>query len=354
MKAHSTLSWLQVLRGGAALAVLFFHLRPHWNLDPFLSKINFWFEYAFWGVDIFFVLSGFVVYRTAVAAARSDKSGFVFVLKRYLRIYLGYVPVFVAFLAYMTFVQNKSVPDAEKLIRSLLLTYPNIWDNVLPTAWSLTLELWFYLWITVIVFFLPNRERFVAGLCAFLVLWGVFWLVLNREAVYGGALPLRYWLSGLGVEFLAGALLAIQYEKSGHAFAFGVQKSMAVLMLVVMLLTAGTFSPWFDRVEVARISVYGLSAVMVVYWFLTLESTTCRPNKVFVIMGDASFSLYLLHPLLLDMSGVIRVMGGLQGGRVLTAYLLALPLAMVLIGWIWYRLVERPLYVFAGGYLPRK
>ena len=59
------LNWIQALRGFAALMVLFFHMRPHWKLTPTLAAFSGITQWGFAGVDIFFALSGFVVYRSA-------------------------------------------------------------------------------------------------------------------------------------------------------------------------------------------------------------------------------------------------------------------------------------------------
>jgi peptidoglycan/LPS O-acetylase OafA/YrhL len=61
----TNLHWIQALRGLAALLVLFFHMSPHWDLVPMLANLTGPMKWWFSGVDIFFALSGFVVYRSA-------------------------------------------------------------------------------------------------------------------------------------------------------------------------------------------------------------------------------------------------------------------------------------------------
>ena len=88
------LHWIQALRGFAALIVLFFHMRPHWELTPVLAIFSGVTQWGFSGVDIFFALSGFVVYRSARNAV-PEQGIWLFVKRRLLRIYLGYWPVLV-------------------------------------------------------------------------------------------------------------------------------------------------------------------------------------------------------------------------------------------------------------------
>ena len=62
-----------------------------------------------------------------------------------------------------------------------------------------------------------------------------------------------------------------------------------------------------------------------------------------VAIGDASYSLYLLHTFLLDASGRWRFHLDIQSPRLLLAFLIALPIVIVLLSLFWYRWVERPL-----------
>ena len=62
-----------------------------------------------------------------------------------------------------------------------------------------------------------------------------------------------------------------------------------------------------------------------------------------VAVGNASYSLYLLHTFLLDASGKLRVNLGIAEHGLLLPFLLALPVAIVLISMLWYRWVEKPL-----------
>ncbi|MBH1963847.1 MAG: acyltransferase [Comamonadaceae bacterium] len=121
--------------------ILFFHMLPHWDLVPILALTNTVTRWGFSGVDIFFALSGFVVYRSArrsIPARRVRQ----FVKKRLLRIYLGYWPVLLLIALTTVFVYHSSLPDLKKMVFSTLLLYPNIWDNWLPPAWSLTMEIY--------------------------------------------------------------------------------------------------------------------------------------------------------------------------------------------------------------------
>lgn len=337
------LHWIQALRGFAALIVLFFHMRPHWELTPVLAIFSGVTQWGFSGVDIFFALSGFVVYRSARNAV-PEQGIWLFVKRRLLRIYLGYWPVLVLIALTTVLVYQSSLPPLKKIVFSSLLLYPNIWDNWVPPAWSLSMEIYFYLWIAGIAL-LPQRHQVKAIVCgiAILAAWGIGWLVADRGAVFVGQQPLRYVLTGLGIEFLAGALVAHVYESKPRFL----QRPYLALLICGVLMAAGiglgTTSPYFDRVEIMRVASFGVMGVSALVAALALEQTSHTPPTWLVKVGDASYSLYLLHTFLLDMSGKVRMHLGITSSEVLVVFLLLLPVAIVLVSMLWYARVEKPI-----------
>jgi peptidoglycan/LPS O-acetylase OafA/YrhL len=267
-----------------------------------------------------------------------------FIKKRLLRIYLGYWPVLLLIALVTMFVYQERLPPIKKMLLSTLLLYPNIWDNLLPPAWSLSMEIYFYLWIGLIVL-LPLRYQIKAAVCiiVFLVIWGIGWLATNQEGVYNGLQPLRYVFTGLGIEFLGGALIAHVYDKQALIF----ERPRLTLPLCIALICAGfslgMTSPYFDRVEVMRVASFGMIGMSALVLVLTLEQTKLTPPTWLVAVGNASYSIYLLHTFLLDASGRIRVENGITSPAALLTFLLCLPLIIVLISLLWYRLIEKPI-----------
>ncbi len=341
--ARKELHWIQALRGIAALMVLFFHMHPHWDMVPALSWTSTITRWGFSGVDIFFALSGFVVYRSArrsipVQGLRP------FARKRLLRIYLGYWPVLLLIALTTLFVYQASLPGLKKMVLSTLLLYPNIWDNWLQPAWSLTMEIYFYLWIALIAL-LPQRHQIKAIACVIVLLavWGLGWLIADRQGVFNGQQPLRYVFTGLGIEFLAGALLAHAYDRQVWFFRTPTTTLPLCLMLMTVGLGMGSLSPYFDRVEVMRAASFGLMGVSALALALTLERTRFSPPAWLVLVGDASYSLYLLHTFLLDASGRARMEIDITSPPALLLFMVALPVVIVLLSVLWFRWVEKPI-----------
>lgn len=337
------LQWIQALRGIAALMVLFFHMAPHWELAPILAVFTGGMKWGFSGVDIFFTLSGFVVYLSAKKSI--PLGGFTqFMNKRLLRIYLGYWPVLVLIAVVTVYCYDADLPSTKKIIFSTLLLYPNILDNWLAPAWSLSLEIYFYVWIAVISLVAAKSPvKAIVMVITFLAGWGLFWLLRYTEMVFSGQQPLRTLFTGMGIEFLAGALVAEIYDRKHWLLGHARWTMAAAMLMMIVGVRIGMTSPYFDRVEVMRVATFGLAGLGALLLFLSLENTKLRPPIWLVAIGDASYSLYLLHTFLLDASGRIRFENGIADGPALLAFLLTLPICIILISLLWYRWVERPI-----------
>lgn len=257
---------------------------------------------------------------------------------------MGYWPILLLIAFTTVWVYEESLPPLQKMIFSTLLLYPNIWDNWLPPAWSLTMEIYFYLWIISIAI-LPLRHQIKVIVLAMLILaaWGIAWLTIDPQAVFEGYQPLRYGLTGLGLEFLAGALVAHAYDR--RALIFRTHKTTIPLCILLILLGfgVGSLSPFFDRVEIMRAASFGVVGVATLVIALCLEQTRFSPPTWLVAVGDASYSLYLLHTFLLDASGRMLTSLGISEPQSLLFFLLGLPIAIVAISMLWFRCIERPL-----------
>ena len=92
---------IQALRGIAALMVVVYHARPHFSAmglsNPIYESIA---NFGFIGVDIFFVISGFVMAKTTVDKKPSINALTKHLYKRFSRIFLGFWPIFILALLY--------------------------------------------------------------------------------------------------------------------------------------------------------------------------------------------------------------------------------------------------------------
>jgi peptidoglycan/LPS O-acetylase OafA/YrhL len=334
---------LQALRGVACLLVVVYHVANverdfglGFNpLRPFL-----WFGYA--GVDLFFVLSGFIIAATSRADLGRSARLPRFAFRRVWRIY----PTYWAALAVAVGVFAVLSPDPLitanwlwEAIDTLLLLPQTPIPRFVPVAWSLSYELMFYA-VFAALFLLPRRA---AG--PVLLAWAG--LVLGA-AVAGYALRERFGalvLSWYVLEFLAGVLLAWRTPRlTGRqaAVALGAAAAWAAVGSVV----------WFDPDPVRltidvprRVLVFGPAAGLVVCAAAGWERAGGRLGwRWLEATGDASYSVYLVHPAALTLTLYLTILVGWSHRKAWhVGWVGVMVAAGVGAGLLFHQWVERPL-----------
>ncbi|XVJ70765.1 MAG: acyltransferase [Rhizobacter sp.] len=335
------LLWLQSLRGIAALMVLFFHMAPHWALVPQLQAASTVMRWGFSGVDIFFVLSGFVVYKSGVISI--PKYGFFdFIKKRSARIYTTYWATFLLASILSIAVLDVYPKSTEQVVKSFFLLYPKFWDNWIPVAWSLTYELYFYLVLGLLLLAPKNiQTKAIIATAMYFILWNCYWLYFHTEKVLSDAHPLQFVFGGFIIEFLFGALIGFLFNKRRDLF-----KNIPIIYPLALIgvffgFILGSKSHFYNQVEIMRAASYGVMAVSMLLIALNLEHCKCKPPKILVMIGDSSFSMYLIHSVILGILGAMRheYLGNHQ--ELWLAFSLFIPIFVVFISHIWYLMVEK-------------
>ena len=146
MPAHDKLllNNIQMLRAIAALLVVFHHVLPHYMvMGGTLAVISVISKWGFLGVDIFFVISGFIMAYTTFNKERNFVNAKRFFKHRLFRIYLGYWPFFFIMLLILYVTNPQKLSDLD-LFGSFFLVNADMFQLVLPISWSLSYELYFY------------------------------------------------------------------------------------------------------------------------------------------------------------------------------------------------------------------
>lgn len=270
---------IQMLRALAAAMVLFHHAAPHYEAMNGASRLFVQFaNIGFSGVDIFFVISGFVAAHTTLHKPRTLAHAWAFAKRRLLRVYLGYWPFFVLALALAWRYAPTTLAHMD-LVRSFWLASTDLNSLLLYVTWSLTYELIFYALVTA-SFALPVRWVKVvvhiwgAAILALLI-WKHDYSISNLTCIL--------------CEFFAGMIVYVHRERFKSRWWI-----VPLALLTVIGFWAGTLlhatNGW------VRILSYGAGSLALFMLALTLEqSRTFVANRFWVGLGDASYTLYLAH-----------------------------------------------------------
>jgi peptidoglycan/LPS O-acetylase OafA/YrhL len=351
------------MRGVAAFLVLGFHavlcvwlaqLWFGWPATAFESPVSRWFFGAGWtGVDFFFVLSGFLLARPLLDAPRAWPTlrGYrVFVAKRLLRIAPAYYASFLVFLALVGWSTYPVFATSAKGLLIHALYLHNFWRDqqfaMSGVAWTLAVELQFYLLLPILV--QPFRRLGPAAAVLFLgaALAYEWWAYRPADALTTRFLEFQFpaFLAHFGFGIAAAQLFARAWRPRvppDLAIAAGL-----AAFLVVPAVALG-YSRQFEPIDVpfyfvALRPLAGLAFAITILFALQPASAvgrilTLRPLRW---LGDISYSLYLTH---LFWGGLFIVTGAQWAFRKgVPGFLPIMVAGSLALAWLMYVLVERP------------
>lgn len=294
---------IQGLRAVAALGVAFAHFH---NAFLQVGSDNTMGVFGF-GVDLFFVISGFIMLHVSRDAFGSAAAGARFLYRRLIRIVPLYWLCSLAFLHYILSTQpigpaNLSWPQIGASFAFIPWPRPAGGTNpLLDVGWTLNYEMFFYVCFAAALM-LPRRwalTALVAGMVAF-VYAGKVWVL---------PVPLSVWASKMVYEFLFGVALA-----AALPFLPRVNGAVASALIIagVAVAAGAYFGGRFTGSN--RHYVWGSAAVLMVSGAtLYRGELTGWVAKVMCVLGDSSYAIYLIHPLVLyhtlNTTGQMRMHG---------------------------------------------
>lgn len=331
------LEGVQALRFLAALLVVIGHCQ-HEALEALGAKAGAASLIAFdWGlgVDIFFVISGFIMWHLMQDSFGQPSEAQRFLRRRVLRIvpiyWLGTTAIALATLSAFTLAE--SLPFA--LASYLFIPWPHPDGRglfpVLTLGWTLNYEMMFYC-VFALALTLPRRLGLVLLLSVFAALF-----VAARLAP-AEAFMLKFWGDPIIFEFLFGiALAALHRHRPPLPGWLALSAAVAGFLLATWSYQTGAYH------EFARAITGGIPALLIVGAVVCgpCPTMTSWPARMAVLGGDASYALYLAHPFALKVVAAVSVALGMWSVPVVPvlAMLAAAVVASVLI----YRFVECPI-----------
>ena len=291
--AGHTLDSIQYLRAFAASAVVAYHA-SNTLLGHTGHLINL--DYGTYGVDIFFVVSGFIMFYTTFGTAIRPGTFFV---KRLIRIFPMYfilsTVLFAMVVVKPTFFSQESA-DVVAYCESIFFIphwNPRLHDlqPILGPGWTLNYEMFFYLLFAASLFFRHKLNGIaVLPVIGALIIFGHVHPVENPAFIT--------YTSPMMLEFCLGIVVAA---------SFTVPTSSRLRWPVSLMLLCGTgaaylymFRADFYGTEAARPFFVGLPCAVLVAAFVAIERCGRLPRFAFLSsVGDASYSLYLVQVLVI-------------------------------------------------------
>lgn len=341
-----TIHRLQYLRALAAMLVVLSHglikidriceiqgwAQPGWRID------------GTFGVDIFFVISGFLMCTTAAGEFGAAGASARFMMRRLIRI----VPLYWLFIA--TEVALQAIrPDAagagfglpEVLLSLTFVPYDlqdGIFRPVVGLGWSLDYEMLFYAIFACGLVFRRDLGIAMIGL-ALVGLVGV------GEAAQPANSAAAAWTSPILIEFLLGVALGRLYllaRERNWSLPLPWPFAVSIALVIVEL----AMFPGRDVESLGwRPHHWGWAALIVAINAFSAPDRAFEASfagRVLKALGDSSYSLYLSHVLVLTVTARIWITLGF-GPDWLPVYFALAVLATLPAAWLLYRWLERPM-----------
>ena len=329
---------LQILRGVAALLIVFAHACHDTSKTTNESwLINFYNlqHFGFIGLDLFFIISGFIMILIHGDDFLRPKAAGIFLIKRIIRIVPLYW-IFTIFAASLLLVfpelfSKGKMFDFEHLIASLFF-FP--WYNtngdifpVLAVGWTLNVEMYFYV---VFALTLLLAKKYFLATISFILIFGVLiFNILNVSFPY-------FLMIGKPIllEFLIGVYIGYLYRKKI------ILENPMIWLIISLIVILGTI---FIHVNTVYSVIFkGVPSAILIYVLLSLEyKFGCKYcNKYLIILGNASYSIYVTHAFFYK--GVIKLFGNIEPDL-----LILLSVFFSILGGIFiYYAIEKPIYDF--------
>ena len=241
--------------------------------------------FGIWGVDIFFVISGFIMMYV------TENNEKYFLLKRIIRIVPLYwiltLGVFSIAIFY-PYLLNNTTANFEHLFKSLFFIPFNKNETghfpILFLGWTLNFEIIFYILFSVSLFFSKNNKFII---CSILIILFSFLNFTLSEKHFIFSTYADY----IFLEFIFGMVAYKIWKKFNNIFS--------ISSLNLFLLTAFAITVILNNISSVRPIIFGIPSFFLLIYFLFFLKDTRFP-KTLIVLGDASYCMYLLHPYIIQ------------------------------------------------------
>jgi peptidoglycan/LPS O-acetylase OafA/YrhL len=340
--AHVLLS-IQALRGLAVMAVVLIHIQLYFSnklrMPDFLPQFNI----GAASVDVFFVISGFIMLYASERLFGQPGGMRIYFLRRIARIVPMYwaattILLVYVLLRYDSFSAVSGGAQADYVIASYLFfpyVRPDGWGApLLGVGWTLNYEIFFYTLFGLLIAL--SRRTLVA------IIGALFCILIAIRLTVDVPNPFAYWFNPLIIEFVFGMAIALAY-RGGVRIPPRLQWTLVAAGLA-MLGYSWSQAHFFSPPSVERLLYWGLPALAIVGAFALAEKRV--PHNLFWrvsgFLGDASYSIYLVHTLPLGLP-ILLLGRWIDPAKAPWFYLACMLVATTVPAFIIYLYVEKPL-----------
>lgn len=317
--------------------VLLFHVTSLINAQLNYEYMNKLFRFGYMGVDLFFVLSGFIIsyiHRADFGTMTKSKTFFV---KRFTRIFPVYwmmlIPVVIVHFVIPSFGHGNERNIVE-IVQSIFLI-PQNHHPILDAAWTLRHEMFFYIMFGLL--FIINRNAVIFSMV--LATWAGMSIYSLLFKVHNPWFLFDFLFSPFNLEFLLGCLVTFVLTK----YKINFKIAWASIIFGFGLFLFSLLNEFFAYYEVVRVINWGIPSALILLGAVAIEvKSKIHANKIFAYLGDASYSIYLTHvPAIYFIITIFNKLNIFSG----VGYFPTATLCIVLVlacGCVFYQVIEKP------------
>lgn len=279
----ATVVTIQYLRAVAAALIAFQHAM---GIPAFIYYTA---HFGTVGVDLFFMISGFIMWTTTRDNTRGPKAFWLARIIRIVPLYWLFTAAYVvaALVTPTSFFSLKL--DPVHIVKSFLFIpamHPNLGlaAPVFTLGWTLNYEAFFYLFFGLCLLIASLRVRFIVLAAIFCIL-----VILGAWLQPTGPI-LSSYLDPIILEFLSGIILAILAPYLARCGAI-----LGAILFAVGVVWIGVV--YAHEWTLPRLVSHAVPSIMAVTGALMLEPwARTHQSRIGLLLGDASYSIYLVHP----------------------------------------------------------
>lgn len=305
------------------------------------------FNFGMFGVDLFFVISGFIMIAVTRGKFQNLKQATRFLYHRASRIYPTYwfysLLVLGVFLFKPTLVNSSQGNEVNILASFLLLPSEKL--PLVMVGWTLIHEMYFYLVYFIFLLLVAEKHLMKA-----LVSWVLAIVMVNIYFELNGPIE-KLIFHPLTIEFVMGCFLGIYFSRTinKNKYRNSLLFLAASAVFIASIYGHNLYQSYTGHIEPQnwwRVLIFGIPAIIIVFCFLSAERNGFIIHSSIGNIGDASYSIYLSHILTLSAAGRVWSEVSLDSVSDNLVILPTLMILVVAVGMLSFRYIEKPLLFY--------